>query len=145
MKKIMMVLAVLSLLLLAGCAVKYKDYSDGSFSAKYPDWPLDGGNNDVSVSSQGCQVRINVENPNYLGADLKNVVDTFVVPALEQSGLTAKTQKLSDTKVLIDLSGAAVGKQVYMVCDDKVFKVSAGCAKDNKIIDEVVNSASCAA
>ena len=147
MKKLVIGLVIVSLLILAGCGkITYKDYQDGNLQVKYPDWSLDGGTDDVSVTGNNCQVRINVENPNYLGADLKNVVDTFVVPPLEQLGLTANTQKLSDTEVLIELKGpSSVGKQKYIVCDKKVFKVSAGCVKDNPLIDEVINSASCAA
>lgn len=134
------------LVLLAGCTqVKYNDYSDGSFSAKYPSWSADSGTDDISVSNNGCQVRINNENPSFGNADLSNAVNNLIVPVLENLGLEVQSS-VSGNEAVLQLSGSkVVGKQKYVVCDGKLYKVYAACTKDNAVIDEVIASASCTA
>ncbi len=138
--------SVALLVVLAGCGqVTYKDYADGSFSAKYPDWPTDGGSDIVSVAKSGCQVRVNVENENFGNNNLQVAIDKAIVPVLEQLGLTVQSNVVGNEAMLQLTGNKVTGKQKYLVCDGKLYKVSAACVRENPLIDEVVSSASCAA
>ncbi len=144
MKRLIFGMLIASLLVLAACSQQYRDYTDESFSARYPDWPA-GGNGLVAVQKSGCQVSINIEDDSFDPAQLETAIDTSVVPALQDLGL-AVDSKVAGNVALLKLSGpSAVAEAKYVACSGKLYKVSAGCAKNNKIISEVMNSVSCAA
>lgn len=143
MKKILL-LALL--VFLVSCSVKYTEFKQDSFSASYPAWETSSspGNNMVSVQKGPCKVDIALQDNKFDPSNLQAAIDVSIIPALKNVGLHIDDRSISSNEAVLTLSAENVyGKQKYVPCDNKLYKVSAACNKNNPIIDEVIRSAKC--
>ena len=147
MKRTILPILLLSLLLfLVSCSVKYTGFKQDSFSVSYPEWAAsqDKGNDLVSVQKGACKVDIGIQDSKFDPSSLKIAVDISIIPALRRAGLSVDIDKLEGNEAILTLTGAnAYGRQKYIACDNKLYKVSSACSKNDPVIDAVINSAKC--
>jgi len=136
------------LLFLTACSVKYVEFKEDSLSVQYPDWQkTSSGNNIISVQKGSCKVDIGIQDSKFnpSGSNIKIAVDISIIPALRRAGLSVD-YTLSEKEAVLELAGNNVyGKQKYIACNNKLYKVSAACSKNDAVIDYVINSAKCSA
>ena len=144
MKKSTIILVLALLAFLVSCSAKYITFQEDSFSAQYPEWGKISNNELVDVVNGQCEVKISIQDSKFDPSDLKVSVDVSIIPALKRSGLFIENYNLNGNEAILEMTANnAYGKQKYIACNNKLYKVSAGCNKKNNLIDVVINSASC--
>ena len=141
MKKL---IALVFLVFLIGCNAKYNAFQEGSLSAQYPNWNPISGTDKIDVKKGSCEVKIGIHADRFNPANLKITTEISIIPALKRAGLFIENYDLADNEAVLELTANNVyGKQKYIACDNKLYRISAACTKKNEVIDNVINSAKC--